>query len=162
MAFCFESQALNRRQENADTSVFGVRHRGDSAPTRQRAGTAGRGLLKLQATVAIACLLSSSFPLPAAAQQTAPPAAATGLPSEPQPNYTQPLAMRSGVEDYSKPNPAFPNVFKIYQSVTVDPPVLTNSGNLADLIRDGKIYLSLSDAIVLGAQEQLRHRDSAL
>ena len=114
------------------------------------------GFFKLQTIVAIASLVSSSFsPLAfaqqTAQQQTAPPAAgaAASLPSEPQPNYTQPVDMRSGAQDYSKPNPAFPNVFKIYQSVSVDPPVLTNSGNLSDLIRDGKIYLSLSDAIVL-------------
>jgi outer membrane protein len=129
LAFCFRPQDLDR--------------------------TGNRVFLKLQTAVAIASLVSSSFSPVAfaqqtAPQQTAPPAArAAGLPSEPQPTYTQPFDMRSGAQDYSKPNPAFPNVFKIYQSVSVDPPVLTNSGNLSDLIRDGKIYLSLSDAIVL-------------
>ncbi len=152
MAFCFESQDFDP-EKNVESPGLPVRLRGDSGRVvaGQSTWTGNRALPKLQAAAAIACLLSSSFSPLAVAQQTAPQAtgAAAALPSEPNPNYTEPFDMRSGTRDYSRPNQPFPDVFKIYQSVTVDPPVLTNSGNLANLIRDGKIYLSLSDAIVL-------------
>jgi hypothetical protein len=112
---------------------------------------------KLQATVAIVSVLSAYVPLPAAAQQAppaGPPAAApaAGLPPAPQPNYTEPVFMRPGVHDFSKPNPAFPNFLKTYEPKVVTAPVTTNSQRLDGLVHNGKIYLNLADAIVLGLE----------
>jgi outer membrane protein len=117
----------------------------------------GRRLFhKLQASVAIAALLSAYVPLPATAQQQ-PPAApmvapAPGLPPSPQPNYTGPLFMRPSDRDFSKPYWAFPYVWKRYAPIAVAPPVITNSPRLDGLVRNGKIYLSLADAIVLALE----------
>jgi len=113
---------------------------------------------KLKATVAIASVLSAYMPLPAAAQQGppgGPPAAAApapGLPPAPQPNYTQPFDMRPGVHDFSKPNRAFPNFLKTYEPKAVTAPITTNSQRLDGLVHNGKIYLSLADAIVLALE----------
>jgi outer membrane protein len=115
---------------------------------------------KLQATVAIATVVIAQISLPAAAQQAPPggaPAGAEvapvpGLPPAPQPNYTQPVFMRPGTHDFSKPNPAFPNYLKTWEPVTVSAPVTTNSQRLDALVHSGKIYLSLADAIVLGLE----------
>jgi outer membrane protein len=117
---------------------------------------------KLQATAAIASVLSAYVPLPAAAQQPAAapqqqpagPAAAPalGLPPAPLPNYTQPLFMRPGVRDFSKPHPIFPNPLQTYEPITVTAPVTTNSQRLDALVKNGKIYLSLADAIVLALE----------
>jgi outer membrane protein TolC len=60
--------------------------------------------------------------------------------------------MRPGAKDFSKPNPSYPNIFKRFLPINIPPPVTVNLGRLADLIRDGKIYLSLADAIVLGLE----------
>jgi outer membrane protein len=116
----------------------------------------GRFFHKLQATVAIVSLLSAYMPLPAAAQQ-APPGGppvppAAGLPPAPQPNYTEPVFMKPGIHDFSKPNPFFPNYLKTFEPKAVTAPVTTNSQRLDGLVHDGKIYLSLSDAIVLGLE----------
>jgi outer membrane protein TolC len=117
----------------------------------------GRFFHKLQATVAIVSVLSAYVPLPAAAQQ-APPggppavAPAAGLPPAPQPNYTEPVFMRPGVHDFSKPNPFFPNYLKTFEPKAVTAPVTTNSQRLDGLVHNGKIYLSLADAIVLGLE----------
>ena len=113
---------------------------------------------KFQATVAIVAVLGAYMPLPAAAQQQ--PAAAVpvvtpptpGLPPAPQPVVTEPLFMRPGSEDFSKSHRAFPKFFKTWEPITVDAPITVNSKRLDGLVHDGKIYLSLADAIVLGLE----------
>ena len=121
----------------------------------------GRVFHKLQATVAIVSVLSAYMPLPAAAQQAPPggppaPSAAAppavGLPPAPVPNYTQPFDMRPGVHDFSKPNRNFPDFLKTYEPKAVTAPVTTNSQRLDGLVHNGKIYLSLADAIVLALE----------
>jgi outer membrane protein len=107
--------------------------------------------LKLQATVALASVLFSYMPLPAQTQ-TGQAAPALGLPPAPQPNYTQSLPLPPGGRDFSKPNRNFPNFLKTYEPITVTAPVTTNSQRLDGLVHNGKIYLSLADAIVLGLE----------
>ena len=101
-------------------------------------------------------LLSAYVPLPAAAQQPAPVAPVTppavGLPPAPQPNYTEPLFMRPSDRDFTKPHQVFPNFLKTWEPITVAAPVTTNSQRLDALVHNGKIYLSLADAIVLGLE----------
>jgi outer membrane protein len=116
----------------------------------------GRFFHKLQASVAIVSVLSAYVPLPAVAQQ-APPGGppvppAAGLPPAPQPNYTEPVFMKPGIHDFSKPNPFFPNYLKTFEPKAVTAPVTTNSQRLDGLVHNGKIYLSLADAIVLGLE----------
>jgi outer membrane protein len=118
----------------------------------------GRRLFsKLQACVAIASILSAYAPLPAVAQQ-APPAAtaaappAPGLPPAPVPTYTEPLFMRPSDRDYSRGHRVFPNFLKTWEPTTVEAPVTSNSQRLDALVHNGKIYLSLADAIVLGLE----------
>ncbi len=112
-------------------------------------------LHKLQASLAIVSLLSANL-LPAAAQQTPPSGTNTppalGLPPAPSPNYTQPLFMRPADRDFSKPNSYFPKIWNPYEPITVAAPVTTNSQRLDALVHNGKIYLSLADAIVLGLE----------
>ena len=117
----------------------------------------GRRLfLKLQATVAIMSVLSAYVTVPAMAQQPAQGGAATppavGLPPAPVPNYTEPLFMRPSDKDFTQPHKVFPNYLKTWEPITVAAPVTTNSQRLDALVHNGKIYLSLADAIVLGLE----------
>jgi outer membrane protein len=75
-----------------------------------------------------------------------------GLPPEPMPNATQPLFMRPGNRDFLRPRSYFPNPLAPYLPTTAEPARFTNAPHLNDLIHDGKIYLSLSDAIVLALE----------
>lgn len=75
-----------------------------------------------------------------------------GLPSEPAPNYTQPLYLRSTGRDYTKPRGYWPNPIAPYAPQHEDVGRFSNSPRLDDLVKDGKIYLSLSDAIILGLE----------
>jgi outer membrane protein len=74
------------------------------------------------------------------------------LPPEPQPNATQPLFMRPSARDFTRPRGYFPNPIAPYTATTAEPARFTNSPHLNDLIRNGRIFLSLNDAIVLALE----------
>ena len=106
---------------------------------------------KLKSAAAICCLLAGTAPSYAQAPQQAAPAA-PGLPPEPAPNYTQPLFLHDTSRDFSKPRGYFPNLIAPYEPTTVQQPSFLNSEHLDSLIKDGKIYLSLGDAVLLALQ----------
>jgi len=57
--------------------------------------------------------------------------------------------------DYSKGKPFFPNIFAPYTPIKVGPPELANTPRLNQLIQDGKLMLSLDDAIALALENNL-------
>jgi|HubBroStandDraft_1064217.scaffolds.fasta_scaffold26187_2 outer membrane protein len=57
--------------------------------------------------------------------------------------------------DYAKGKPFFPNIFAPYTPIKVGPPELTNTPRLNQLIQDGKLMLSLDDAIALALENNL-------
>ena len=109
-------------------------------------------------------------PVYAQNQQAAPPPAQTDqtpgvLP--PPPQYQPPTATQGpppapsrdlGVAksaDYSKSNSWFPNIIAPYTPMKVAKPELINTPRLNQLIQDGKLNLSLEDAISLGLENNL-------
>jgi outer membrane protein TolC len=94
------------------------------------------------------------FPLSMWAQdtQTAQPQAASSQASLPQaPSSHQ----RAEILNYSKPKGYFPNPLAPYSPREIAPPDLTNSPKLDQLMRDGKIYLSMDDAVALALENNL-------
>ncbi len=76
-----------------------------------------------------------------------------GLPQAPQPALTQPLYLRDTAKDYTQlKHIAFRHPFDIFTPTDVAQPSLGNTGQLSDLLRDGKLYLSLSDAVTLALE----------
>jgi outer membrane protein len=59
------------------------------------------------------------------------------------------------VSDYSNPKRAFPNVIAPYTPRHVPPPDLSNTPRIDQLMRDGKIYLSMDDAVALAIENNL-------
>ena len=57
--------------------------------------------------------------------------------------------------NFSKSPRAFPNIFKPYQSIHVERSVLTNSPRLEQLISDGKLQLTLQDAVELALENSV-------
>jgi len=77
----------------------------------------------------------------------------SALPQAPEPKPTQPLYLRDTTRDYTKPKRyRFTNPLAPYTATSVPMPRLANSAQLDSLLRDGKIYLSLSDAIALALE----------
>lgn len=114
---------------------------------------------------AVSCLLAGTAPgfaqtaptakppqTPQQAQNPAGTPNTQGLPTEPPPNFTQPLYMRPQARDFSKERGYWPNPIAPYKPTTAPPASFLNSPRLGDLIRDGKLYLSLSDAILLALE----------
>ena len=74
-----------------------------------------------------------------------------GLPQAPQPKPTEPLFMRPTSRDYTKPKSHIWNPIAPYTPIDV-PTFSMGNTNLGDLLKDGKIYLSLSNAVTLALQ----------
>jgi outer membrane protein TolC len=89
----------------------------------------------------------------------APPILAQEPPSSPPPHPAAqggvPISLGLSKYDYSRPPSAFPAIFNPYRSQYVDPGVLTNSPRLEQLIREGKLQLSLQDAIALALENSM-------
>lgn len=86
-------------------------------------------------------------------QQTQKPTSQQGapLPSAPQPQrLPQPFHM-----DYSKPVSLLPNPFARYGPREVPAPIFTNSPRIRELVQNGKIMLSLNDAIAIALVDNM-------
>jgi outer membrane protein len=87
------------------------------------------------------------FALPLLAQQT-PPAANV-------PNAPSAQTLTVPALDYAKPVGHFPNPIGPYQPRQIPPPNLANTPRIDDLMHDGKLYLSINDAIALALENNL-------
>ena len=108
--------------------------------------------------VSAVCLLT----FPAVAQQ-----ANTGLslqatpaggqqPGAAVPNAPEPKKLPQPTHvDYSKPSPLLPNPFARYKPRDVAPPSFTNAPKIEQLIQNGKLMLSLNDAIAIALADNL-------
>ena len=136
-------------------------------------GRVGERIVRLrdmQAAASIALLLMSVSTQPGMAQQTtpqtqtnptapAPPQGVVsdttgtpGLPQAPAPKLTEPLYLRDTSVDYTQPKSHFWNPIAPYTATDVPPATTQNTPRLDGLLRDGKIYLSLSDAVTLALE----------
>ncbi len=106
---------------------------------------------KLTAAAAISCTLIGPVPLYAQAPPQMAPAA-RGLPPEPVPNYTQPLYLRPSAADFARERTDYPNPLAPYRPAKVPPANFANSLQLDNLVKNGRIYLSLGDAVLLALQ----------
>jgi outer membrane protein TolC len=101
--------------------------------------------LLLMSFAILACTLLS--PLLCAQDVPAAPAPQTvPVPAQPQAVHLQ---------DYSKPRSAFPHFLLPYRPQEVAQPNLGNSPRIDSLLRDGRIYLSIDDAVALALENNL-------
>ena len=76
----------------------------------------------------------------------------TPMPQAPAPQHNAHLYSD---QDYSKPSAPFPNVIAPYRSRSVPAPNLSNSARTDQLFRDGKMYLSINDAVAMALENNL-------
>ena len=118
---------------------------------------------------AVALFVAGSLivsPLYAQDQQTPAPSAQTPVQQQtpppayhpPQPTAGPPPSPARGLKfgpDYSKGQSWFPNIFAPYTEVHIPEPELTNTPRINQLVENGKLMLSLEDAISLGLENNL-------
>ena len=98
-------------------------------------------LMQSLATVGLACALAGT--------------GWTQTPDTPQPQSTSTAPQQFNRLDYSRPRSHFPNPFAPYMVQRLPPVNLTNTTRLQDLIHDGKLNLSLDDAVALALENNL-------
>jgi outer membrane protein len=80
----------------------------------------------------------------------------SALPQAPQPVPAAAVQPQHYVTvDYSKPQSPFPNVIASYKARYVPPPNLNNTDRIQQLMHDGKIMLSMNDAVALALENNL-------
>src|SRR5579863_95189 len=85
---------------------------------------------------------------PSPRQGSMPP---SGAPASPQPAPAYDLHLK----DYSSPRSSFPFIFRPYSAQDISPANLANSPRIDALMRDGKVYLSVDDAVALALENNL-------
>jgi len=93
-----------------------------------------------------AVVLISAVPSMVCAQQAAPSTPSASQPAQPRSVH---------LADYSKPPSAFPHFLQPYKAHDLPQPTFGNSPRIDSLIRDGKIYLSIDDAVALTLENNL-------
>jgi outer membrane protein TolC len=115
----------------------------------------GQASNRLRAIAAVMLTLAAGAPA-GFAQQTAPRAtdsAASALPAAPAPILTEPLDLRPSQRNFSKPAARlWGNPINLFKPTIIPKASFANSVRLTDLVKDGKIYLSLSDAIAIALE----------
>jgi outer membrane protein TolC len=133
--------------------LFGIRVFGQQdAITRQRKRQTGN---QLRAFAAAILTLTAGVPSGIAQQPPTAPVSkdASNLPPAPAPNPTEPVDLRQSERNFSNPShPFLGNPINMYRPTTIAKAEFNNSVRLSDLVKEGKIYLSLADAIALALE----------
>jgi outer membrane protein len=107
------------------------------------------------ATLFIAAVFLAVIMVPAAWAQDA-----SSVPSAPSAQMQSQRAVPSKsrpfeVKEYSKPQSPFPNPLAPYTPRRVAPPNLANTPRIDQLMHDGKLYISMNDAVALALENNL-------
>lgn len=101
--------------------------------------------------LAAAILFGTASLAQVAAQQNGTASPTSTPPAAPQPGASQTIHMK----DYSRPRSSFPNLVQPYEPMDMPMPALGNSPRIDALMREGKIYLSIDDAVALTLENNL-------
>jgi len=84
--------------------------------------------------------------------QSNPPASSASTQSAPM---QAPQSHQFQVLDYSKPHPHFPNPIAPYTARHISPPNLSNTPRIEQLLQNGKLMISMDDAVALALENNL-------
>jgi outer membrane protein len=134
------------RLKNAAIFASSLHAKGDKEMPLFRLSFASRRIVRfaLVGMLSVSGWAQTAQPAPSALPQAPQPAPAAA----PQPQQYVPV-------DYSKPRSQFPNVIAPYKPGYVPPPNLNNTDRMQQLMRDGKIMLSMNDAVALALENNL-------
>ena len=114
-------------------------------------------LAALLAGILIAAPVSPAFAQNPPQEAPSAPAPQTGQTPETQTGASTMAPVSLGVAkyDFSKGPRAFPNIFTPYKPISIPEPTLVNSPKIEQMIHDGKLQLSLQDAIELALENNI-------
>jgi outer membrane protein len=121
------------------------------ANTRRTVSHCARSLF----AIVLAFLLAGGPLSPVFAQTPAQNPPSNPAPATNSTNIAPVSSLGVASHNYTHGAKGFPNIFKPYESQHVDPPVLTNSPRIDQLIHDGKLEISLQDAVELALENSL-------
>jgi outer membrane protein len=108
-------------------------------------------LYRTPLAISLAALTALAPVTPAIAQQGQGQAAPPAQPESQAPVRT----IHISTENYTNDKRWFPNIIAPYKPTTVPEPILTNAPRIEQMIQDGKLRISLQDAIDLALQNNL-------
>src|SRR5260370_28616915 len=108
---------------------------------------AARSLAAILAVTLVGFLIAPPF-VPEEQQnpQAAPPKPATPI---------VPVSLGSAKYNYPRAPRPFPNLFAPYSPIKIEAPILTNSPRVDQLIHDGKLELSMQEAVELALENSM-------
>src|SRR6202158_2819302 len=106
----------------------------------------GAAALFLAASMVPAGWAQDASPVPSAPSASAQVQTQQAVPSKSQP---------FDVKEYSKPRSPFPNLLAPYTARHVAPPNLANTPRIDQFLHDGKLYISMNDAVALALENNL-------
>ena len=131
--------------------LFGIRVFKQQNVVVTRRGTGGRLRGAMAAMLTLIAGINSGYGQQTPTESTNK--AASTLPSAPVPTQTEPLFLRQSARDFSKPaGRLLGDPINMYRPTKIAKADFNNSVRLTDLVKNGKIYLSLSDAIALALE----------
>src|SRR3979411_1693322 len=98
-----------------------------------------------------ASLVPAGWAQDASQVPSAPSASAQVQTQQAVPSKSQPF----DVKEYSKPRSPFPNLLAPYPARPVAPPNLANTPRIDQFLHDGKLYISMNDAVALALENNL-------
>ena len=114
-----------------------------------RPSTVLSGFQQAAAVLAVVIMASAGWGQDASSAPSAPSAE---IPAQrAMPSSSQPFDVR----EYAKPRSQFPNLIAPYTPRRVEPPNLANTPRIDELMHDGKLYISMNDAIALALENNL-------
>lgn len=154
----FDTRVFDEEVDGA-RGISGQTDRGranrEQSERRERRHRQGCGGLQAIAAVMLTLMAGapSGYTQQAGTPTLVPDKAASQLPPAPTPTATEPLNLRPSQRDFSKPAGRLLNLpTRMYMPTNIAKANFANSVRLTDLVKDGKIYLSLSDAIALAIE----------
>src|SRR6266436_6190977 len=118
-------------------------------------------MMRMQRSTVLTTFQRAAVPFLVAIMITAARAQdASSVPSAPSTQMQAQKAVPSSsqpydVKEYSKPRSAFPNLLAPYTARHVAAPNLANTPRIEQLMHDGKLYISMNDAIALALENNL-------
>jgi outer membrane protein len=107
---------------------------------------------RLAAVVLAAAMVLAGLTQDAWAQDASSvPSAPSAMPAQRAVSSSQPYDVR----EYAHPKGQFPNLIAPYTARHVEAPNLANTPRIDDLMQDGKLYISMNDAVALALENNL-------